>query len=778
MSLKTVVVVRSFTVGFCLALILAFWLRSDLATGFTLAGCLGLLGFRFLSRNQRSVLIGLCAGGLVAHATNSLQLNQQLATDSGKTDLTIVGTIVSVPKHDEKHSSFLFRVDGVHSDVEGNWPAQVRLSWYGGKRKSIAAGDQWRLVARLKPNTSLGNPGGFNFEQWLFHQRLHATGYVRDSPPPERLRRQPKHLHAVRERLAQQITALPAADEQASLVQGLTVGVTNNITTDQWQTLRLTGTAHLLAISGLHIGLVGGWAFVFASLVWKLIHVSVVQRSIAGRLRFNKPTFAWSVSCIGALIYAALAGFSLPTQRALIMLGVFVLSLFLRRIWPPGTALLFALLIVLLIDPLSVLSVGFWLSFGTVTTIFYLNNGHLRKQGKKSGMLRLHLKLGFILLPATAWFFQQGALIAPVANAIAVPVIGLVVVPVSFVIALLTPWWPGVANLLLIANQWVLGKLLWFLDWLLTLPASSLSLFLPGPFMLLCTLAALVLLFSPRGLHLRWLSIPLVVPAIVMNLLGKPVNGLHLHVLDVGQGLAAVMFTENHTVLFDTGKRISDKATMLDRVVKPFLVSNGRSNIDIAVLSHADDDHAGGIKSLQALYPDARLYSSDEEHQLNEHATACEAGHGFRLDGVTFVFLHPGGHDFGSRNNMSCVLLVHYGHTRVLLTGDIESESERLLLERVAEPLSLTALVAPHHGSRSSSTPEFVAMFPAETVIFAAGENNKFGFPHPDVVERYVTSGAATYTTGKHGALFLQFDHDGLTAPVDWFWHNRRRFRR
>lgn len=766
---------RGFTVGFGSALAAVLWLRTDVAIGIAVMPWIYSLILLCFSKRLQPIIIGMCVGGALAHAMVYQQLALQLRPSLDKTDLTVVGTVISVPKHDSRRTSFLFRIDKVEDPKEGSWPEQVRLSWYGGQRKMLKAGDQWRLAARLKPTTSLGNPGGFNYEQWLFYNRIHATGYVRDAPAPQKLQQRSLNLHAVRESLANKIMQLPSANEYAGLVQGLTVGITSSISQEQWHTLRQSGTAHLLAISGLHVGLVSGWFYMFAGFVWRLVHAS---QTAANRQRCIKPIFALCASCISATLYAGLAGFSLPTQRALIMLTVFALTVMLRRIWPPGTAMIIALFMVLFVDPLAVLSVGFWLSFGTVAALFYLHSGRLSRLGSKSGALWLHLKLGIVLLPATAWFFQQGSLIAPVANAIAVPLVGLFVVPASLVTALVAPLWSTGANALLSVNQWVLAKLLSMLDWLLTLPASSLPLFLPGPLVLFCALVGLLNLFSPRSLRLRWMTIPLLAPAIVLNLVGKQVKGLELHVLDVGQGLSTVLFTENHTVLFDTGKRISDNDTMLDRVVRPFLISQGRSKIDVSIISHADDDHAGGVESLLAMYPQTQLYASDEQQVLGLDAEDCIAGKTFVLDDVTFAFIHPGSSDLGSRNNLSCVLLVHYGNTRLLLTGDIESESERLLVERLEKTLSLTVLVAPHHGSRSSSTPAFVSMLPAEIVIFAAGENNKFNFPHQDVVSRYRDTGAAVFTTGQLGALFLRFDKNGLAAPVEWFWQNKRRYRR
>ena len=208
-----------------------------------------------------------------------------------------------------------------------------------------------------------------------------------------------------------------------------------------------------------------------------------------------------AASCSGACLYAALAGFSMPTQRALIMLSVIALASVLRSNWPPGSALLIALLLVLMLDPLAILSVGFWLSFGTVWALFYLHNGHISKHGKFFGAWRVHLKLGVVLLPATAWFFQQGALVAPVANLVAVPLVGMLVVPLSFAVALLASTWPSAANVLLVLVQWILVKLLDFLGFLLSFSASSVPLFLPNLFVFVCVLAGLILLFSPGALH-------------------------------------------------------------------------------------------------------------------------------------------------------------------------------------------------------------------------------------------------------------------------------------
>jgi len=416
------------------------------------------------------VLIGLFLGGMLAQLNLYHQHSQQFAATEPAADYVLVGTVISAPSEDLRRVSFDLRIERFIGQKPEPNLRQIRLSWYGGAHHAVRAGDRWQLTARLKPPTSLGNPGGFNYARWLFHQRIHATGYVRDSPVAQRLESRPYQLSAARQSIAEQIRTLRSANEFSALVAGLTVGMTNGVSPEQWQTLRHSGTAHLLAISGLHIGLVSGWFYLFASVIWQLLGRATGG---LGHRWCTKPVFCISISCLSACVYAALAGFSIPTQRALIMLGVFAAASILRRIWPPGSALLLALMLVLLIDPLSVLSVGFWLSFGTVSALFYLHNGRLHRRGKLSGLLGVHLKLGIVLLPASAWFFQQGAILAPLANVIAVPVVGFLVVPASFVIALTASSLPGLANALLLFTQWVLVCLFNFLDWLVSLPVSS-----------------------------------------------------------------------------------------------------------------------------------------------------------------------------------------------------------------------------------------------------------------------------------------------------------------
>ena len=413
------------------------------------------------------------------------------------------------------------------------------------------------------------------------------------------------------------------------------------------------------------------------------------------------------------------------------MLAVCALAALRLRVLSSGAALAAALVAALAVDPLAPLSLGFWLSYGTVAALLWLHAGRVRRAADAPGFaarvgalgaaLRTHVLLGVVLLPVTAWFFQSGAWTEPLANAVAVPLVGLAVVPLAFASVALAATLPPLAAFALAALDALASSLLAVLARLLAWTGGAGTLALPSLESLVLCLVGLALLLSPRGLAPRRLAALLLLPALLANVRGARLDdGFELHVLDVGQGLAALVLTSESTWLYDTGGRLAPGRSMLEAVVVPYLHALGRRDVDVIVVSHPDSDHAAGLDDARARWPEARVVVGVPGGRMPSDATRCTAGDAERHDGVDFAFLHPAAHDVLGENDASCVLLVRHGASRVLLTGDIERLGERLLVAR-AGFLSLDVMMAPHHGSRTSSSAALIDAFTPAHVVFPAG---------------------------------------------------------
>jgi len=469
--------------------------------------------------------LGLCfsqcrpivAGLLLSVLTLAFALHQlmslQLKPEHVSTRLDITVRIVGVPERSDRRIAFTADVLSCESCNHALNVRTVRLSWYN-RYENLNAGETWQLSVKLKPPSSLRNPGSFDAVAWHLMQGVQARGYVLDTPATTLL---PDDgflsLSAVRQNAATRLQRLSRSDEVLGLQQALTVGVKSNITDSQWEILRNSGTAHLIAISGLHIGLVAGWALFLGRLAERLVNRLWRRSQSAGMLDTRPFVLCLSLGC--ALTYAALAGFELPTQRAVLMLSVWLLAALRFRYMPPLAAWCIALIVVLVFNPLNLLSAGFWLSFGTVATLFYLHSGHqllhpdsatLKWRGQLQKLRsagRTHALLGIVLLPVSAWFFQSGSLIAPLANLIAVPWVALVTVPLSLLTLLISSFSEAAAMPLTSLVTWSLHCLMFYLDWLAQSALSSVVISLPGALELLLVLLGLLMIFAPRGLGLR-----------------------------------------------------------------------------------------------------------------------------------------------------------------------------------------------------------------------------------------------------------------------------------
>jgi len=684
-------------------------------------------------------------------------------------DVKVVGVISNLPQYGSSKVGFRLDVEQILTP-EAHVPRHVSLSWYLDRTQIkssslpiLNAGERWQVTVRLKRPHSYVNPHGFDYEAWALERNIRAVGYVRPVLDNHRLDvrvNSPKYWIAAQRQQIQQRFKL-ALNEQlyAGMLMTLATGDQRVIPTDQWQVLTRTGTNHLMAISGLHITLISSMVYFLISIVWRrsthLLMLLPVHRAavIAGFLV--------------ALAYAMLSGFAIPAQRAFFMLTVMAVALWYGRITSPSLILAWALFLVVLIDPWSVLSVGFWLSFGAIGIVMLVTVGRIGGMHWLSGWLRVQWAITLGLVPILLVLFQQVSLVSPVANAVAIPLISLFVVPLTL-LALI----PFCEFLLPLAHG-ILSIVIEFLQLLNILPQPVWQQHMPPFWTIAVGAIGVIWMLLPGSLGLnffsgfpaRWLGIVALLPLFLI-LPPRPSEGaLWLTVLDVGQGLAVVAQTKNHTLLFDSGPAYAETDSG-ERIVIPFLRSQGVEQLDRMIVSHADSDHSGGALSvINTLSVKSLLSSLDDNHpilQIAIQSEKCVRGQSWQWDGVTFEILHPTA-DFylnprHQTNNRSCVLKITTATGSVLIPADITRIVENLLLETEPEKLSSTVLIAPHHGSLTSSSEGFVKQVNPTATVFTVGYRNPFGHPRNTVVNRYRELGSAVLRSDWHGAILFRFE--------------------
>lgn len=545
----------------------------------------------------------------------------------------------------------------------------------------------------------------------------------------------------------------------AGVLLALAVGDQRAVDGDLWTIFNRTGTTHLMSISGLHVTMV---AALFGWLVgagWRR------QPSLALRLPAQKAGLL--AAGLAALVYALLAGFAVPAQRTLYMLLVAGLVMFSGRVLAPSRILMLALLVVLLLDPWAVLAAGFWLSFGAVGALLMIGSARV---GSRPGWREKFTDWGLVQwaatlasLPVLLLIFQQFSLVSPLTNALAIPVVSFVVTPLALLGAVL-PWWP----ILALAHQvldWLMLFLVWCAAWpVWQVPAPPLWAVLGAGFgVLLCLL--------PCGLPGRWLGAVMLVPALSWPP-DRPADGeAWVDVLDVGQGLAAVVRTHEHTLIYDPGPLYSAESDAGQRVVVPYLRWLGIDRVDVLMVTHRDSDHSGGAASVRAGVAVGEVLSSMPELG----GRPCVAGDTWIWSGVRLRVLHPASGASapgGKANHLSCVLSVEAGGRRMLLTSDIEASDEAALLERDPAALVADVLLVPHHGSKTSSTPEFLRAVGAREAVIPVGYRNRFGHPKPEVIARYEALGISPRRTDRDGAIRVVLGGQGVDIVA---WRNERR---
>ena len=631
-------------------------------------------------------------------------------------------------------------------------PKRLRLSWYGGP--AVHAGETWRLAVRLKRPHGLVNPQAFDYEAWLLAQRIGATGTVKSGE----LLTPASGTGAWRDRLRQHLLATPAHGREGALA-ALVLGDGSGLSTADWQVLQNTGTVHLMVISGQHIGLL-------ATLLYGLV---------AGLARVGGWPRSWPwlpCACVlafsGALAYGLLAGFEVPVQRACVMVGLVLLWRWRFRHLGVGLPVLLALLAVLLLEPLASLQPGFWLSFGAVALLILIFSGRLGVWPWWGTLLRAQWAMAIGLLPLLLALGLPVSASGPLANLVAVPVIGLLVVPLALLGTLLLPV-PGVGATLLGVAGWVLHLMFMLLSQLSVWLPAWLPSALPFWAWLLVALGALVLLL-PAALPMRSLGALLLLPLLFSPQQRPEYGRAEVWLLDVGQGLAVLVRTQQHDLLYDAGPRFGEFDTG-ERVVLPSLRALDVRGLDLLLLSHADNDHAGGAAAIKRGLPVSRVVSGEPDNVAHSlQAQACKPEQ-WQWDGVAFSTWQWAGATDG--NQASCVLLVEANGERLWLTGDIDSHAERALLNST---LLMPAqwLLAPHHGSRSSSSAALLAQVKPAAVLISRGAHNAFGHPHADVMARYEAVAARAYDTAVQGALRIRL---GAFEPAQGLRNHTRFWR-
>lgn len=641
---------------------------------------------------------------------------------------------------------FTFEPDG------GDVPQRIRSSWYR-TPETLRGGECWRFTLRLKSPRGSQNPDGFDYEGWLYRQGLGANATVRAAErcnaagfyPVLRLRQ------TIRDRLD---AALPPSPARAVLT-ALVLGDASGLRDTDWDAFRLTGTSHLVAISGFNLAIVAGFAFFLLRWSWG------AWPALTRHLPAQK---AAAIGAAGiAVFYALLAGFEPPVTRALVMLLIGLGALFLNRSAHPFRVLALAWGVILLADPFAVLSAGLWLSFGAVTAIVWLASGRLGTERAWRTAVRVQLLLTLLLAPLTLFFFQGTAWIAPFVNLLAVPWFALLT-PLALVAVLLLWIVPLLATPLLSLTNAALAATHTVLRALAETHADGWLAAAPPPAALILALFGAALLTVPRGVPLRALGLLCLLPLAVPPQTA-PKIGFTLTALDVGQGLAVVVRTENHTLLFDTGPAYEEGFDAGRVVIVPYLLGQGVRQLDTLLVSHGDLDHRGGAPAVRAA-----LHPMEERGAMA--GTPCVAGQAWQWDDVRFTVLNGPLDALGepsADNNGGCVLRIETGSHAALLPADIEKDAEARLLRDHPESLRADVLLAAHHGSRTSSTQAFVEAVNPEVVIFSAGYANSYRHPRPEVVARFQRVGSAMHMTGLEGALSLQIDpKTGVSEVQAW----------
>ena len=752
----------------CFAGVFAVSLGQDLPQVSTVAVALVIV----LILRRQPLAAAFVLGASLAAADARLRIDERLDPALAGSDLTVKVQVIDFVDQRQVTRLLIRPLD------RPDLPHRLRVSWYDPDAVP-RYGQCWELTLRLRPPRGYLNAGRFDYERWLFEQKLGATGYVRNGQRLDDCR-EPGPFVTLRLRFFERLTAALPDDNARAVLLATTLGARHWLTEAQWRAFSVTGTGHLMAISGLHIALAAGLFFGIARGVLAAIGASASHTIIAG------------VVALGAAAsYALVSGFAIPAKRSVLMLAIGLATVLLRRRVDAWHTVGLAALCILSVNSLDAFSVGFRLSFLAVVLLLLFANAQItsRDMSQGAGTRWLHgtLQLGklqivllFGMLPLVIAGFGRLAWLSPAINLLVVPIFNLLTMPAALLGTLLDN---GVGDwLLLIAwrsVKWSLG----IIDRAADLPFATIDVpRLAFPQAVTLGLAALLaaLPVGWPGRTVAWLGIAFVA---LHRPTGPPEACVDLDILDVGQGLSVLVRTHSHSLLYDAGPSFRSGNDTGKLVVAPFLRESGTKNLDLLVISHGDNDHAGGAVSVVGAVPVSAILhgEADTDAKLADAAPTlrCLAGQFWRWDDVQFAVLHPSGSGYPDGNNASCVIQISAGDRRVLLTGDIEAAAERSLLSAgLLAPV--TVALIPHHGSKTSSSAAFVEALSANLAIVSSGYANRWGMPREDVVDRWAATGARVINTADSGLVSIRLCADSSRETVvqqrkdhPRFWHAR-----
>lgn len=727
------------------------------------------MGYRGVLRWGGLGLIALATGFYYAAGRAELRLADRVDPLWIGLSTPATGLVEGLPQATAYGWRFVLRVV---EDENGVLPQRLQVmaasKWLAMPPKG---GECLRLDLRARPPHASQNPGSADMEGLLFERGIRgfatATGpvaFAHTCDPGLRA-----YVDSLRQRLREGmlwrlVDAEGRAMPYAGVAIALAVGDQNAIPDAQWRLFRMTGVTHLMSISGLHITLLSGLIYALVYALWRRISWLT--------LRVPAVKAAALAGVLLAVAYTLLSGFGIPAQRTLYMIAVMVMGVWLSTAHSPSRVLAAALAVVILIDPWAALSAGFWLSFMAVAALFYAGAGRLRPPRLWRAWALTQWVTSLSLLPLLLMLFHEFSLVSPLANTFAIPVISLLVVPLAMLSALL-PWdWLATLTHSLIAG------VMWGLEALAAWPQPVWHVGEGGGAALFLAAMGLIYLLLPGAFPRRFLGFFLLLPLFWPTDDRLPEGALRVETLDVGQGLAVLVRTAQHTLLFDTGPS-SENSDAGQKIIAPYLWAMGIRQLDGLIVSHADSDHSGGTASIEAAFkPKWSLYG---QPSAGSGQMRCVAGQRWQWDAVRFEVLHPPPHwadnAYFSNNDRSCVVKVESRWGSVLLVADIERLGELELLENQREKLPSSVALISHHGSRGASSERWVAAVHPSQAIVSVGQHNAFGHPHAEVLGRYRDVGSRLWRTDRAGAIRLDFLQEGHFVRL-WrdeqrrYWHS------